>query len=468
MRRRGPSAYLLVLGVLLAGGYGAAADTLEPPPESADGADYEIDPADSLAAGSVEVGVGASGRAGERPRRTRRVRFEDGGLGGTFREGTSDPLSGGTIESRGGLGTCGVGKLSPRWGEGLVFGAAGDPWSLRALDRGPHAAWRGRAGQGAWLQGGETAGLDLLVGRFSRHDLAGARVRIADLSLGLLGGADHQAQASLAFSRGQAGSELALDRDGRWRAEGGLERPLGVWSFAGRVRGGLGGFRSLAEPQRSGPAQSLTAALSRDEDAVRVNAIGSLWRFRPGLSGARAALEVERRLAHHGALTVGFEEQHGVRREAALRPGGFRQGLMSEWRGGPPGLAVSLRYEVWGARRFAREAVRSLTAAGIEAHGPAGMSLRLSHTVYRVRRGESLYLTETSSDRLVLRAVAGAGARTRLEMRAPGGGGWISGGLNLSAPAAPSTSGLPRPQWTLNWTRRARTTARRAKDGEPP
>jgi hypothetical protein len=201
--------------------------------------------------------------------------------------------------------------------------------------------------------------------------------------------------------------------------------------------------------------------------ALRTEGIAALWRFRSGSGGTRAALEVERRLAHHGALAAGFEEQHGVRRDGSARPGEFRQGLWGEWRGGSQELGLALRSEVWGARPFGREAVRGLTAARLDARGPGGFSVRLTHSIYRVRRGESLYLPEPSSDRIVLRAVTGVGARTRVEMRAPGGGGWISGGLNLSVPAG-RASAAPRPQWTLNWTRRARTSSRRTAKGEPP
>lgn len=456
----------LLIALLSLGAAGANADPFEPPPESPPGADYEVEPADSIDAGSVEVGMGAAGRAGERVRRSRQVRFRDGLLDGNLREGAGDPLAGGSVESRGAAGAFGMGRLAPRWGRGLVLGAAGDPWSRRALDRGVHAAYRGRAGQGAWAKSGAQSGVELMVARFGHRDLAGARVRFSDWSLGLLGARDREGQMSLAVDREDSGSELALDRAGRWRIEGAMERPLGAWRLAGRVRGGLADFRSLAEPQRSGPAQALTVGLTRASGPHRVDVLGALWRFRAGEPGARAALEVERRLAHHGALAAGFEEQHGVRRDRATAPESFRQGLWGEWRGQGPRFGLTLRHEAWGARPFARELVRTLTAVQLAAAGPAGSSLRVTHSLFRVRRGESLYLPESASDRLVLRAVSGAGARTRVELKAPGGGGWISAGLNLSATATAPRA--PRPQWTLNWTRRARTTVRRAKDGEPP
>src|SRR5437867_3274955 len=39
----------------------------EPPPESPEGTDYEAEPADTLEDGSIEIGLGAAGRPGQRP-----------------------------------------------------------------------------------------------------------------------------------------------------------------------------------------------------------------------------------------------------------------------------------------------------------------------------------------------------------------------------------------------------------------
>ena len=99
-----------------------------------------------------------------------------------------------------------------------------------------------------------------------------------------------------------------------------------------------------------------------------------------------------------------------------------------------------------------RAVVRSVTSARIEARGPAGLRLGITHSVYRVKRGESLYLPEAESDRLVLRAVTGEGERTRIEARAPFAGGRLRAALNLGLAAERRA----RPQWTLDWTRRAR------------
>ena len=69
-----------------------------------------------------------------------------------------------------------------------------------------------------------------------------------------------------------------------------------------------------------------------------------------------------------------------------------------------------------------------------------------------MRRGESLYLPEAETDRLILRAVSGEGERTRLEARAPFAGGRVRAALHLSAAPDRKT----RADWTLDWTRRAR------------
>jgi hypothetical protein len=96
--------------------------------------------------------------------------------------------------------------------------------------------------------------------------------------------------------------------------------------------------------------------------------------------------------------------------------------------------------------------VRSVTSARLEARGPAGLRLGVTHSVFRVKRGESLYLPEAETDRLMLRAVSGEGERTRVEVRSPFAGGQARAALNLAG--APERRA--RPQWTLDWTRKAR------------
>ena len=115
-------------------------------------------------------------------------------------------------------------------------------------------------------------------------------------------------------------------------------------------------------------------------------------------------------------------------------------------------MALGLRYERWGERPWARAVVRSVTSARFEARGPAGFRLGIVHSIHRVRRGESLYLPEAESDRLVLRAISGDGERTRIEARLPLAGGRARAALVLNT--APDRRA--RPDWTLDWTRRAR------------
>jgi hypothetical protein len=428
----------------------------EPPPEEPEGADYEVESADSLAEGAIELGMGASGRVGARPRQTRRVRFNDRTLGGSVREGEGDPLAGGSIETGALAGRVGVGRLAPRWGRGLLLGAAAEPWSAAASDRGAGAPFRGRAGRGAWYRLGEGGALETLYGRFAKRDLTGGRARAGPFGFGALADRAGHAQASLSFCRGRAEHELALDRAGRWRAEAALERTAGPLTLAARVRGGLAGLRSLAEPLRSGPARTLALELRDDAPWGHVRAQAALWRFAPGRGGARAALEVRRRFDQHGSLAVGFEERHGTHRESGRVPG-FRQGAWGEWRGAAAGLALALRHEVLGAERLGRTAVRTVTAARLELEGPAGSGLRITHCVYRVRSGESLYLIETASDRVILRAVSGTGRRTRVEVRAPGAGGHLNAALEVPGVAGARSSEATRPRWTLDWTRRARS-----------
>jgi len=462
-RRRSPASACAVGLALLLGAVAARAQPapdstgyLEPPPEAVEGADYEVEPADTLAEGAIELGVGAAGRAGVRPRQTRRVRFSDRGLGGSVREGPGDPLAGGSIETTAPAGRVGVGRLAPRWGRGLLLGAAAEPWSAGANDRGAGAPFRGRAGQGAWYRVGERGAVETLFGRFERRDLAGGHARAGPVGCGILADRAGHAQASLSLARGRAEHELALDRAGRWRAEAALERSAGPVAWAARVRGGSAGLRSLAEPQRSGPARALALEFRDGAAWGRVNAQAALWRFAPGRGGARAALEVARGFLQHGSLAVGLEERHGTPRETG-RSRGFRQGGWGEWRGAAGGIALALRHEVLGAERLGRSAVRTVTAARLELAGPAGTGLRVTHCAYRVRSGESLYLIENASDRVILRAVTGTGRRTRVEVRAPGAGGRIEAALEVPGIPGARSSEAARPRWTLDWTRRARS-----------
>jgi hypothetical protein len=195
---------------------------------------------------------------------------------------------------------------------------------------------------------------------------------------------------------------------------------------------------------------------ARGGAAARIAA--AAWRFRPGVAGARLALEVTRSMPHHAVLALGFEEQHGARRDPPPRSAGLRQGLRASWRSGPGPLRLLLGQEVWGHRAIARGAVRVVSSAAVEAEGPAGTVVRVSHVAFRSRSGESLYLPEVESDRLVLRALSGEGRRTRVEIDAPVAAGRLRAAIGI----ADANGRRPRPQWTLDWSRRARTRATRS------
>jgi hypothetical protein len=431
-----------------------AADSVvtEPPPEVPEGTDYEVERADSLSDASLEVGFSASGRSGERPRSGRRVRFSGDGVSAQVREGAGDPLAGAAIDTRGAGGVWRAGRLAPRWGRGLVLGAAGLPWSRAALDRGDDARFRGRAGDGLSYRRGGVVTVDALAGRFARRDLACLRLGAGGASVGLIGSRGRDLQWSLALERPGGEGEIALERSGRWRMEAATGRALGPVTLAAQARGGSEGFRSLAEPARSGPAHAAAVSAEAPLGAADLRAIGALWRFRPGLAGARGALEVGLRFAQHERLALGVEEQQGARRLSSSAPPGTRRGAWAEWRGGAPALSLALRHEAWGEDRLARHAVRVVSGARVAASGPFGTAVEVAHTVFHARRGESLYLAEAEADRLIVRALTGDGARTRIEFRAPAVGGTLRAALDLAA-----TGGKrPQPRWGLDWSRRAR------------
>lgn len=445
----------LVVVLALAGAAARAAD--EPPPEAPEGADYVLEPADSLDPGSIDMDLSFSGRAGAKPRSSRRVRFDDGGVSGTLRDGAADPLAGAALDWRLAGGHLGVGRLAPRWGQGLVLGSAGEPWNGARRDRGPGSGFRGRAGSGvAWRTAPDrTASFEVLAGRFGRAGIAGARLGWRGWSIGTLASSARHGQVSVALDRDAAAAEAALDDRGGWRAEGRRVLPLASGAVTLRARAGTAGFRSLAEPARSGPSQAGGVTFER-RGATSLSAVGALWRFRPGLGGARAALEVQRRLAHHAVAAVGFEEQHGARRDPPPSAIGMRQGLWAQASAGPAHLRLTLRQEVWGARSFARAAVRVLTVARVDAAGPFGTSLGIEQDVWQAQRGESLYLAEDAVDRIVLRALAADGERTRVQAAAP----LASGRVRASAAWTASGAHAPRPQWRLDWTRGVHTATR--------
>lgn len=443
---------MLPVAIVFAGA--ASAQLPEPPPEAGEG-DYTLEAADSLADQELEVAVGAASQSGGSARRSQRVSFRGGGARGTLREGADD-LAGGRVSAPFAGGALSAGLLAPRWGRGLVVGGAAEPWARLAEDRGERAHYRGRSGSGLAF---ETPRGSVLAGRFAKHDLAGARVVAGPTALGVLA-ARHGRQASLALESAEHPLELAMDARGRWRAEAGLAGDAGDTRLTLRLRGGAVAFRSLAEPARSGPARALAASATREWGALRAGAFGAVWSWRAGQSGARGALEVDAGLGQHESLALGVLQQQGPRREPSprARSTGTRQGWWCEWRGGPPAARLALRHELWGARAFARDAVRRAVVARVDRAVPYGGRLAVTHAVWRARSGESLYLPEAGADRLVLRAASGAGTRTRVELKLPLASGNIRLGLSLAAGGA--RDGNRPAAWSVEWSRRSRLAAR--------
>lgn len=444
---------VIALGfVLAAGALAAGADEPpEPPLDSPDGEDVVIEAADSLADGDVEIGYGARGRLGDAPRRSRRMRVRGGAAGASFRDG-DDALAGGVLEAPAAGGRLALGRLSPRWGQGLVFGAPPVPWNRARRAGGASQAPRGRAGEGlAWSSGDEIA-LETLAGRFSRRRLAGGRLRAGIVALGVLAPRAGATQGSLALEPSAFALELAADAHGRWRGEGVIERERGPLLVVLRAREGHAGFRSLAEPLRAGPARTLALTAQGASGERRVLVHGALWSFRPGRAGARGSLELSGRLSQHASLAGGFEEQRGPRRDVPGAREGVRQGAWAEGSVRRPGVTLEVRHERWGERPWSAPAARAVLVARAEAELPAGSRLAVTHAVYRTRRGETIYLLEPESDRITLRSLAGSGMRTRIEGRIPWTGGTVRGSVTL----AETATRRARPAWTLEWSRRSR------------
>lgn len=431
----------------------AHAETLEPPPE-ATGEDYTLERADTLADGTVETSWSADGRAGLAPRRGQRLRFRSAGASASVREG-ADPLAGGSLDAGVRGGRLRVGRLAPRWGQGLVLGGAAEPWSRAPDDRGDAAEFRGRSGSGAeWAA--EDANAGLFAGTFQKRRLAGARAAAGPCALGWLG--DGMArQCSAALDADAAAIEGAFDTRGRWRAELASRAAFGATNVAWRARGGHAAFRSLAEPRRSGPSRAFALTAAHERESAGLVAHGALWAFGPGVAGSRGALEVHWRLVHHAAVVFGIEEQHGTRRDPAffaLTPAtsGMKQGWWAEWRGEGDGRELALRHELWGERAFARSALRRALVARGGTPLPFGGALSLQHAVWSARSGERVWLPEAGDDRLTLRALSGSGSRTRLDVDAPALGGRVRAGATWMQAA----TGARAPGWTLEWIRRTR------------
>ncbi|HTK32392.1 MAG TPA: hypothetical protein VL332_10580 [Candidatus Saccharimonadaceae bacterium] len=448
----------LGLGAALALAAPAFAQSPEPPPEAPEGVDYEAERGDSLHAGEVEVDFGAGRREGGALARRQRVRLSSEGLAAGVREGRGDPLAGGTFQWNALGGVLGAGKVVRRWGRGLVLGGGSQPWVRTALDA--DATSPPSRADGWWYTSAGARPIALLGGRFARRDLGGVGWGDERAGLAALGERRLRSRGGAQWSAWRGGdalsSELAMDRAGRWRAEAGAWRELPGARVALGARAGSDAFRPLADANRDGPSQALTAGLSAGPAALAARGYAALWRFREGQTGARASLEVEPRIPQHGALVIGFEEQHGTRRAPAntvVRTRGMRQGGWAEWRSGATGPSLTLREETWGRAAWARGRVRAVSTVRLEAPLVGAASIGVTHAVYRTESGESLYLPETEADRLVLRALTGDGERTRIECDVPVAHGEVRAAFELNLAEGRPT----RAQWTVDWIRRART-----------
>jgi len=130
----------------------------------------------------------------------------------------------------------------------------------------------------------------------------------------------------------------------------------------------------------------------------------------------------------------------------------MRQGWWGEWRADSGPVGLTLGVENWGRRSRARSPVRSATLASVQVRAPFGAVLRAEERTFRSGAGEGWRAPDLEADRLVLRALSGAGERTRIDLTWPGPAGRLRAGWTLTAAATKPS----RPQWTLDWTRRAR------------
>lgn len=433
----------------IAPGRPAAEDAPEPPVDVPEDADVTFERADSLADGNVEVEMGLRGLGGSL-RRERSLRFRGDDLDATVREGAGDPLAGAELGGRGGAGSWRIGRVAPQWGRGWLVGSPEAPWSVAPGPAG--GGFRaGPRGDVALLSIGDGLRLDGLVGHFAKRDLVALRASGRGLSATVVGHRGGLGGVGLGLSSDSVAVELAMDHRNRWRGE----LALGRETFGGRAtlvgRAGSRAFRALLAPARSGPAEALAGGWDAPPGRLQPRARAGLWRFGEGFAGARGALEVDVGLAQHAELTLGFEEQRGTRRETTDSRG-MRQGWWGEWHGGTDPVRLELRLETWGRGARARGPVRSVSGAGVEVRTPFGGRLSAEHRVYRSGRGESLRLPELESDRLVLRALSGAGEDTRIEWTLPGPAGRMRAGLSFTAAARKPA----RTQWTIHWARRAR------------
>jgi len=436
--------------------FAARADALDPglpdpPVDAAADGDVVFERAAPDTGDGVEVGFGLRGLGRGGPRTARTVRFLGDDFDGTVRDGTADPLAGAEIGGASPAGAWRVGRAAPQWGCGWLVGAPLAPWGDA---QGGSLFRSGPRGDVATFSAGEFTTLDAMIGRFAKHEVAAVRAGTRGISLALAAHRGGLLGAGVALEDLDQAGEATIDRAGRWRGEIAIARDALRGRVGLRARGGSAGFRPLLAPTRGGPPEALGADWSLAAERIVPRVSGALWRFGNGLGGARGRLEVDLRLVHHAAWSLGLEEQRGTQRETTAGHG-MRQGWWGEWLGhsGPIGLVLGL--ESWGNRSRARSPVRAATLAALEVRTPLGGALHVEERAFRSGSGEGYRAPELEDDRLVLQALSGAGERTRIDLTLPGPAGRLRAGWTLTATASQPS----RPQWTLNCTRRARVRA---------
>ena len=430
--------------------------SVEPPEDAEPERDFESERADSLERGEVEVGCSLARRGAGVLRRRQRVRVREPGLDAEVREGPGDALAGAAVDAQVPGGWIAVGRAAPEWARGLALGAPRDP----ARERADGAALRSRAtaGDAVLYRWTGVRSLDLIAERTRHGSLAGACIAGGGAGAGVLvtGAAARPrgAVASLYRARPGASAELAMDSRGRWLGEIALSPP-GRPHAVLLTRFGHAGFAPAVPPRSTRPPVALAARLESGEGPLALDLGGALWRFRPDAGGARGMLEVRAALPQHDVLALGLEERHGSARltSGTGRDAGFRQGLMLGWSRSAPRAAMSIRHEQWSPRAGLRGVTRRVASARFQARPAPGFACAVSAAVYRSRAGEPQYLDEDEADRRVLRALSGAGRRTRAEIEFPAAGGSVRAALTLAETAGRASP----PQWTLDWSRRART-----------
>jgi hypothetical protein len=429
----------------------------EPPVDVTPGTDYVEDREARLPPGEIETSWGYAGRGTSSIRRRQRVRVSEDGLEAGLREGRADALPGAMARARLGASRVSVGVAPRGWGQSLIVGTPSEPWLEGGLDATSRRAGV-RSRDGAEYERGSDTRLRVVALHGAGGSFAGASLERNGAGAGVLvlresASRTLQPVASLWLAREPAATEIAFDGGGRWRLQTAWRAVESASHVALGARIGQTGFRS-AVATRSGPATAVSAALERRLGAVSCSGLGALWRFRGARGGARGVLELRAFLPQHETFAVGAEERHGVRvdseRESQVAPP-FRQRVWAGWTAGAPPLVMSLKHELWGSRGGLHAIRRGVTSAGVTASTPRGLRFALTHTLYRTEAGDTQYVGEQEDDRAVLRALSGAGRRTRFETGIPAVGGEIRAALIITAAARPAA-----PAWTIDWTRRAR------------